>query len=312
MTKIHVWLNKFAWYRRFLEMLKNVSLPLFEQVPIYYVLRFLVRELEKTDINLRASAVSFNFFLALFPATIFVFTLVAYIPVKGFESSLLDFLAIWLPEMAYDTVRATILDIVNNQRSALLSFGVLAALYFSTNGVSSLMETFNKTYEIFDSRSFFKQKLIAIGLTIGVTLLLLFALILLGFAPFLEELIQSYFKVDQRIIVWIFLVLNWIIVLTLLLFAFSILYYFGPATNDTWRFISPGSILTTVLFLVTSFGFSYYINNFSSYNKLYGAIGVLPMMMLWMYLNSTLIILGFELNTSVYLNRKRLYKPDNV
>lgn len=312
MTKIHLWLSKFGWYQRFIELLKNVSLPMFEQVPIYYVLRFLARELEKSDINLRASAVSFNFFLALFPATIFVFTLVAYVPVKGFESQLLDFLSIWLPEMAYDVVRSTILDIVNNQRSALLSFGVLAALYFSTNGVSSLMETFNKTYEIFDSRSFFKQKLVAIGLTIGVTLLILVSLLLLGVGPFLEDIVQSFFLEDQPTVVAVFKVLNWVILVTLLLLAFSILYYFGPATNDTWRFISPGSILTTILFLVTSFGFSFYINNFSAYNKLYGAIGVLPMMMLWMYLNSTLIILGFELNTSVYLNRKRLYKPDNV
>lgn len=307
MENFHNWLlKKFKFYQSFVAFLKEIELPFFESVPLYYIIKFFILELVNGDLTHRASAIAFNLFIAIFPAIILLFTLIAYIPIENFSEQLLTFFEEIMPRNAFLTLSSTIEDIASNKRGNLLSFGFILALYFASNGIHALMTSFNKANEIFENRTFIKQKLISISLTFVLVFIFLVSIgLIIGSEIFINYLhkLQNF---DESWSVIGLIISNWIITLTLIFFAISILFYYGPATNVKWRFISPGAILATLLIIITSLGFSYYINHFGQYNKLYGSIGTLIVIMLWVYFNSIALLIGFELNASIYLNKKLL------
>lgn len=287
--------------------LKRIKLGSKYQVPLYDVLVFFLKEIQKADLTMRASAITFSFFLALFPGTLFIFTLIPYIPIENLDLIILDFFKEVMPDAAYEAVRTTIFDIVSKQQSGLLSFGILMALYFSTNGLNALMESFNKSYDIFESRSFLYQRAMALFLTLSEFAVLVIAVILILGGSYMIDLLVSYGLVKVTYIAVLLRIMEWIIILALVYIGISLLYYFGPAVSRRWKFFSIGSVVATLLFIITSTGFSYYINHFGTYNKLYGSIGTLIVIMVWMYLNSIIILVGFELNAAIYINRSLLH-----
>lgn len=290
--------------RTFLFLLKRIRLGKQNQVPLYDVLVFFLREISKPDLTMRASAITFSFFLALFPGTLFLFTLIPYIPIQDLDVIILDFFSEVMPENAFEAVKTTIYDIVSKQQSGLLSFGILMALYFSTNGLNALMESFNKSYDIFESRSFLIQRGLALLLTLLEFGVLVVAVILILGGSLAIDMMVMYGLISGDFVAILFLALEWVIILALIYIGISLLYYFGPAVTKRWKFFSIGSVVATLLFVITSTAFSYYINHFGNYNKLYGSIGTLIVVMLWMYLNSFIILIGFELNAAIYINRK--------
>lgn len=293
--------------RLFLLALKRIKLGTHYQVPLYDVLVFFIKEIRKSDLTMRASAITFSFFLALFPGTLFIFTLIPYIPIENLDMIILTFFKEVMPDSAYEAVQTTIFDIVNKQQSGLLSFGILMALYFSTNGLNALMESFNKSYDIFESRSFLYQRAMALFLTLSEFGVLVIAVVLILGGSFMIDLLVGYGLVKVSYIAVLLRIMEWIIILALVYIGISLLYYFGPAVSRRWKFFSIGSVVATLLFIITSTGFSYYINHFGTYNKLYGSIGTLIVIMLWMYLNSIIILVGFELNAAIYINRSLLH-----
>jgi membrane protein len=292
--------------RLFMLMLKRIKLGKQYQVPLYDVLVFFFREITKPDLTMRASAITFSFFLALFPGTLFLFTLIPYIPIADLDVILLDFFSEVMPDSAFQAVKTTISDIVSKQQTGLLSFGILLALYFSTNGLNALMESFNKSYDIFESRSFLYQRGMALLLTLLELAVLVMAVVLILGGSLAIDVLVMYGLIKASYIAVLFRVMEWIIILVLIYIGVSLLYYFGPAVNRRWKFFSIGSVVATLLFVVTSTAFSYYINHFGTYNKLYGSIGTLIVVMLWMNLNSLIILVGFELNAAIYINRSLL------
>jgi len=292
--------------RLFMLMLKRIKLGKQYQVPLYDVLVFFFREITKPDLTMRASAITFSFFLALFPGTLFLFTLIPYIPIANLDVIILDFFSEVMPDSAFDAVKTTISDIVSKQQTGLLSFGILMALYFSTNGLNALMESFNKSYDIFESRSFLYQRGMALLLTLLELAVLVVAVVLILGGSLAIDVLVMYGLIKASYIAVLFRVMEWIIILVLIYIGVSLLYYFGPAVNRRWKFFSIGSVVATLLFVVTSTAFSYYINHFGTYNKLYGSIGTLIVVMLWMNLNSLIILVGFELNAAIYINRSLL------
>lgn len=303
------WLAKLLQWRPIrllIVMLKQIKLGKQYQVPLYDVLVFFFREVTKPDLTMRASAITFSFFLALFPGTLFLFTLIPYIPINDLDVIILDFFSEVMPDSAFDAVKTTISDIVSKQQSGLLSFGILLALYFSTNGLNALMESFNKSYDIFESRSFLHQRGMALLLTLLEVAVLVVAVVLILGGSLAIDVLVMYGLIKASYIAVLLRVMEWLIILILIYIGVSLLYYFGPAVNRRWKFFSIGSVVATVLFIVTSTGFSYYINHFGTYNKLYGSIGTLIVVMLWMNLNSLIILVGFELNAAVYINRSLL------
>lgn len=279
---------------------EKVSLPFFDGVPLYDVALFFWRSIVDGSITTRASAIAFSFFIAFFPGIIFLFTLIPYIPIDNFQNELLMLIEQIVPPSTYATIDETVTDIVTIPRSGLLSFGFFLALIFSTNGLASMMSAFDATIHSIYRRTWVSQRLAAIVLLFILLVLLTVAIALLtGGQNFIEYLVSKEILQD-KITVYLFTISKWIITISLFFFAYSFLYFLAPAKKSKWRFISAGGTLATVLSILTLAGFTYYINNFSQYNKLYGSIGTLLIILFLMYIMSLILLVGFELNASIY------------
>jgi membrane protein len=284
------------------ERAKKVSIPFFDGVPLYNVALFFWRSIVDGSITTRASAIAFSFFIAFFPALIFILTLIPHIHIENFQDELLLLIEQVVPQSTYETIKDTIEDIVNPPapRSGLLSVGFFAALIFATNGLASMMSAFDATIHSIYRRTWVSQRIAATGLLFILLILLTIAIALLTGGQDLINYLDKEDILQGKFTVYLFIVGKWIITISLFFFAYSFLYYMAPAKKTKWRFISAGSTLATILSIVTLLGFTYYINNFSQYNKLYGSIGTLLIILLLMYVMSLILLVGFELNASIY------------
>ncbi|HLG36311.1 MAG TPA: YihY/virulence factor BrkB family protein [Bacteroidia bacterium] len=281
------------------EASKKLILPGFGGMPLYDVADFFFTGIQKGAIKTRASSVAYSFFLALFPAIIFLFSLIPYIPIKDFQPQLLLLLQDIFPKDAYVAARSTIEDIVKHQRGGLLSLGFVLVIYFTTNGISALIDGFNKSYHIKETRTGFKQRMVALFLTAIISLLVIAAIVIIITSEAATQYLVTTGLIKSKGQIVLFYLGKWLVTAALFLFAISFLYYFGPAQHKRWRFFSAGSILASFLSILTSVGFGAFVNNFGSYNKLYGSIGTLIVIMLWIYYNALILIIGFELNASI-------------
>lgn len=283
----------------FIKTTKKISLVGFDHVPLYYVMRFLASALVNGSLSSRAASVSFSFFLAIFPGIIFLFTLIPVIPVEGFQETLLTQLDEVLPAGIKEVTHETIVDLISTKRVGLQSFNFFLALLFATNGIFSLTDEFNNTSLFNEKRNYLKQRLVAVGLLVILTTLLLSAITLVVFSEhFFEYLLANQF-LSEGVDFYLVYAVDWITIFLLYYFAISFLYYLGPAKRKTWQFFSPGSSLATILMVITSVLFSYYVNNLNQYNKIYGSIGTILIVMLWININSFVLLIGFELNAAV-------------
>lgn len=283
----------------FLKISRRITIPGFEGIPLYDVLRFFFKGLKQGSLTTRASSLAFNFFLAVFPAVIFLFTLIPYVPIDNFQVTLFELLRQVMPKSAFEAAEGTIVDIIKNQHGGLLSIGFISALYFSTNGFNAMIDGFNNTYHQIETRSAFRQRLIALTLVLITTVLIIVAIALIIYSEFILSKIPmgniSYYSI---------VIGRYIILFTLFFSIIAFIYFLGPSKKTRWKFLSAGSTFSTIMALLTSFGFAYYVNNFGTYNKLYGSIGTLIIVLLWIYFNSIVLLLGFELNASIQSAKK--------
>jgi membrane protein len=278
---------------------KKVTIVGFNDVPIYYVVSFFLKGLINGNITTRASAVAFSFFIAIFPTIIFIFTLIPFIPIDNFQVELLSLVKGIIPRNAFDLIEDTLVDVVTRKSSGLLSFGFIAAVFFSHNGISSLIDAFNATYHTIESRGFIAQHLISFLLTVVLAILAMIAVILIFFGQMgLNFLVEKHW-LQVNFTYYLIVYGRWLVTIALVFFSVSLLYYMAPAKRTKFTFISLGSIVATLLILLTSIGFSYFVNNFGQYNTLYGSIGSILALMAWMYFNALVLMIGFELNASI-------------
>lgn len=282
------------------ERAKKVSLPFFDGMPLYDVALFFWRSIVDGSITTRASAIAFSFFIAFFPFVIFLFTLIPYIPIENFQNELFMLIKQVVPESTFNTIEETLMDIIMRPRGDLLSLGFFMALIFSTNGLASMMSAFDATIHSIYRRSWLSQRLAAIILLFILSVLLTVAIALLTSGQTFIIYLQEHSILRDSFTVYLLTIGKWVIVLAMFFFAYSFLYYMAPAKKTKWRFISAGGTLATLLSIITIAGFTYYINNFSQYNKLYGSIGTLLIILLLMYVMSLILLIGFELNASIY------------
>lgn len=294
------------------KFLRKLVIPGFDGMPVYDVAAFFIRGLQKGALSMRAAAFSYNFFLALFPAIIFFFTIIPYIPIPGFQDNLLELLQNFIPKKAFDAVEETLFDIVKRPRGGLLSIGFIMAMYFSTNGIHSLIESFNQTRHTLETRSWIKQRMISIILVFILSLLLIVAIVLITLGPVALDFLIQHNMLRVSFSYYLIIAGKWIVSSALLFFAFSFLYYLAPAAESRFRFISAGSTLSTVLTILASVGFNYYVNSISRYNSLYGSIGTLIIIMVWIYFNSMIVLMGFELNVSIRNAKRKHKKPGYI
>lgn len=294
-------LIKFRLTHRILIASRKIILPGFDGLSLYVVTKFFYRGIRDGSLNMRASALAFSFFLALFPSIIFLFTLIPYIPIENFQDSVFSLLQSILPASTFEATEETIKDIINNQNGGLLSFGFISALLFSTNGFNAMIEAFNETHHDIETRSLIAQRMISFMMVVISTLLVSVAISLI----ISSEIMMNYLIETKSTTFYLIQTGKWLILLALCFSFISFNYFLGPKRKSGFRFLSPGSILATILTVITSLLFSYYVNNFANYNKLYGSIGTIIIIMLWIYINSLILLLGFDLNASIQSAKKK-------
>ncbi|HPW67297.1 MAG TPA: YihY/virulence factor BrkB family protein [Salinivirgaceae bacterium] len=250
-------------------------------------------------IGIRSSAIAFKFFLAIFPAIIFFFTLIPYLPIENFQENLIMLIGTIVPESIFSMIESTIRDIITNKRGSLLSFGVLGSLYFSTNGLATMITAFNETINTFEKRSWIAVRITSLILVLTIFIFASIAIVLITTSETVLSYLVSHNILKVGFTYYALIVGKWIIVISFFYFTIAMIYYLAPSKRSKFRFFSLGATLATILGLLLTIGFSYYINNFSSYNKLYGSIGTLIIVLVWLRLNATIILIGFELNASI-------------
>ena len=281
-----------------LDITKKIKPLGFSGLSIYDVAIFFWKGLIEGAITTRASSLAFNFFLAFFPSIIVFFTLIPYIPIVGLQETLMELLSVVLPPSTNEVTFNTLDDIINNPRGGLLSIGFILALYFSTNGINSLIEAFNASYHISENRPIIQQRLLSLGLTLILSFMLIIAIGLIIFGKLTLGYLTN-FDIISNLAADLILFGKWFAIFLMLFFGISILFHLGPSIKSKWKLFTPGSILATLGIIITSIGFNYYIYHFSQYNKVYGSIGTLMIILIWMYFNSIILLTGFELNASI-------------
>jgi membrane protein len=291
----------FAW-------LKKVRFSKHENVSLYKILKIFLSNLMDDEILDRANGVAFNFILAIFPAVIFLFTMIPYITNFYTEintESIMQFLGELIPPSMFEVIGPTLYDIISIQRGGLLSLGFFFSFYLSTNGMMALMRAFNACYRTIENRGAIKTRLIATALTVNMAIALMLASGLLIVGQLVLEYAVSYVPeydwLDRSsFTVFLLFALRFMAVFIAFFLAISSIYYFGPAIHYNWRFFSVGSWLATLLSLAVSYGFSFYITNFGTYNKVYGSIGALIALMVLIQLITIVLLVGYEVNTSIH------------
>jgi membrane protein len=291
---------------------KQIKLKRYGNLSLYRFLNIFFFNIQDDEIMDRANGVSYNLILAIFPAIIFLFTLIPYITVYYPEinrESIMQFMGEMMPPSMYDVASSTVLDIISNQRGGLLTFGFVFALFLATNGMLALMRAFNACYKTVDKRNVWRMRLTATGLTILLSFVLFLAIVLLVVGQIVINYVTTHLQDFSNLnlsdfTIYLLLFLRFAVIFIVFFFAISFIYYFGPAVHYNWRFFSIGSWLATLGCLGISYGFSYYVTNFGSYNKVYGSIGALIALMIWIQLLTVVLLFGYEINASLHYGMK--------
>lgn len=281
---------------------KHLILPGFQGLPLYDVILFLLRQIRKEGLNIRAAAISFNILMAIPPFLIFLFTLVPYLPgQKDFTNELLRLIRDITPNRdTYVWVRDFISDFTR-PRSGLLSLGFITAGFFASNAMLGIMNSFNRSVHTMyrQKRNFFQSRGAALRLTFFIAIIFMAAIVLLITQGSVLRYVLRWMNIESETIGWSINSLRWVVIVALIYYAVGLIYRFAPAVQQKWNINSPGTILTTFLIILLIILFSYWVNNFGTYNKVYGSIGTLIIIMSSFFFNSLILLIGFELNVSI-------------
>ncbi len=299
-------LNKIPVVKQLVGITKKITLKSFEGLSLYDIIEMYLLGIVKGAFSYRASAIAFSFFMALFPFTLFILNLIPYIPIPNFQEDFLYFVSQNVPPTTYDAIQLIIYDILNNSYNSLLSSGFILSIFLMTNGVNAILGGFEMSEHITVSRGFFKQYFIALGISLGLALILIVTVVaIVFFEVLIQKIKQQGFIADEiSLIEWG----RYVFVVLMIIMSTSLLYKYGTKETYNLRFISYGAIFTTVLFMISSYLFGVYVEKFARYNELYGSIGTLLVLMFYIWINCMVLLLGFELNATISkLKRKNLY-----
>ena len=276
---------------------KDTFLPGFHGFSMFEVWSAYILQLRKTSLLERTSAISFNVVMAIPPTLVFLFTLIPYLPISNqFIQELYTVIRDVVPGQQNNTVIIQFLDdFLRRPRNELLSFGLLLALYFSSNAMMGILRSFDKDYEGFEKRNTIRKRKTALQLTI-ISFLLFFVFLLLLVA---QGAVLHWIGIKDSVLRVVIVNVRWLIILLLLFFNISFIYKHGPPITKRWAFLTPGSLIATALMLLATFFFSFWVENFSNYNKVYGSISAIFIIMTLIYVNALFVLMGFELNVAI-------------
>ncbi len=275
---------------------KKIFLPGFQGIPLFDVIRFFFLQAKKTGFTERASAIAFNFTMTIPPVIIFLF-LLPYLPIsKDFIAQIFLLIRDIVPGQKNNAPLIRFLsDILHKPRTGLLSTGFVLAMFFSSNAVLGIMRSFDKQYIGFTKRRSYHQRWVALRLTFILFILFFLCISVL----MMQGAVLNLIGVKRTLLVSVINDFRWALIILLFFYSVSFIYKYAPAVHKKWKIISPGSILATFLMILFTAGFSYYVSNFSTYNELYGSISTVLILMLLIYFNSLVLLIGFELNVSI-------------
>jgi membrane protein len=298
-TKLELKLISFPPIAFAIKKSKQIVIPGFKGIPLFYVIRFFFQQINKIGIIDRASAISFNLIMALPAAFLFIFSIIPYLPDSfDFKGQMLNLFKDLTPNSnTYKLINTLINDLLK-KHVGIFSFGFVLVLFYASNATMGIIRTFDKS--ISEKKAYFlHRRWRAIRLTTLLILLVLASLLVLIGQGELAGLLREFFHFKKKTFYPWWNTVRWSIIVLFIFFGIAFIYRFAPAIQKKWPLISPGSILATTLMLLTTIGFSFWVNHFGSYNKVYGSIGTVLIIMLLIYLNSLILLIGFELNVSI-------------
>lgn len=294
---------KLPLVRKTIILLRKIKPPSFEGLSVYDLLELYGTGLIKGTLGYRASAISFSFFMAIFPFLLFILNLIPYVPIEGFQEEFQGFLKRSLPPQTASFFDPVFQDITKNRRGELLSSGFILSIFLIANGISAIFGGFRISYHVIINRNAIRQYFVAIAVALVIALLLITTVaVYIYFEVYIIQNLKDYgyMASDEGGV----FVAGYLFFVLVIYFVTAILYYFGTSEGKATRFFSPGALLSTLLIIITTYLFGIYVDNFSNYNQVYGSIGALLIFMFYIWISSNLLLLGFELNAAINTLKK--------
>ncbi len=262
------------------------------------IVRRTAASISEDDVLGLAAELAYSFFFAVFPALIFLVALASFFPLQGLIDQLVSRAGSVIPDQMMSLVTGQLHQISNSNNGGLLTFGILLTIFSTSSGMAAVIDTLNRAYDIGEGRSWFKVRAISVGLVVALGLFVLISLALVMIGPQLAGRVANAVHLGPEFaLAW--RIAEWPIVFILIVTAVGIVYYYGPDAEQDWVWITPGSLVATVLWILASLGFRVYIGHFNSYNATYGAIGGVMIALLWLYITGIMLLVGAELNAEI-------------
>lgn len=303
MNEVEDILLKIPVIRQIILFCKKINLPGFGGLSVFDLIKTYIYGIIEGTFSTRAGSIAFSFFMALFPFLLFLLNLIPYVPIDNFQEKFLLFIDGILPPQTSEFFIPIIEDISANPRGGLLSIVFILTIFLMTNGINAIFSGFEFSYHVTINRNFFKQYIVALVVSVFLALMLLVTVVIIVYSEYIIGTLKSEDFISNDVF-WIS-TFRYLIFVILVYMEIAILYYYGIKEGKTIRFFSIGALVTTLLFMLTTYFFGIYIENFSNYNELYGSIGALLIMMLYIWINSNLLLLGFELNATLKTMRNQ-------
>ena len=267
-----------------------------------FIIYFIVK-VKKDDVFALGAQLAYYLILSFFPFLIFLITLIGFSNLNSME--VIEGLRTLLPSNVFELTSSTIVEVVENQHAGLLGVSIILSLWAASSAFRAVIKGINKAYNVRENRSFIKIAIIAMISIVALTFIIIITLAMLVFGNLIGDLLKTYLPFDF-IINKLWDMLRYAVVITSMIFIFAIIYRYAPATRISWRQVFPGAIVTTIGWIISSLGFSYYVNNFNNYSRLYGGLGAVFVLMTWLYITSIIFILGGEINSVLVIRKNNL------
>lgn len=265
------------------------------------IIYFFVK-INNDDIFALAAQLAYYLVLAFFPFLIFLITLVG---ISKLDSITVIYgLKSILPDNVFNLVEQTVLEIINQQRVGLLGISIAVSMWSAASGVRAVIKGINKAYDLKEKRNFISLSILSLVFTIALTLIIMIALVALVFGDLIGRYLYLWIPFPRVVrIVWN--IIRYVVVVFSMVFIFATLYRYAPTRRMKWRKVFPGAVFTSIAWIIVSIAFSYYVNNISNYSRLYGSLGAVFVLMIWLYLTSITLILGAEINSELDINKNK-------
>ncbi len=289
---------------RFQDKLKKITLPGLEGIPVYDIVQKFKEEVKNDDLSIRASSISFYFILALFPSIIFFFSLIPYVPINNFDVSIMKALKTAVPNGVYIILEHTIKDIVSIQNGGILSINFFLAMFVASNGVKSIMKAFDKMNNTFQERNWWQKRFAAFRILVLISLQIIIAILLIIKGREFLKLTLRLLHTENQITFYILSIAKTFLIIFSFFNIIALIYYFGPSVKKKYKYFSAGATFATFFSIVMTFGFRFYASYLNNFNRLFGSLGIMIVIMMLIYLNALVILFGFELNNSIAVNKE--------